>query len=143
LKVARFTHLTSRNQIVCTRNIRPQAGRAQRSAQAQTQTCGFAYKQLTLQCAERWKLPALLIQLLRGSESLRAQLTRTCSNAARHVLDHSETSTQALAHDLVEAVGLIPNARIEWLIDGLVMLPEERRPEFLATAQALLAAQAP
>lgn len=117
------------------------SGRAQRSAQAQMQTCGFTYKQLTLQCAERWKLPALLIQLLRGSESLRAQLTRTCSNAARHVLDDSETSTQALAQDIVEAVGLIPNASIEWLIDGLVMLPEERRPELLAKAGELLAIQ--
>ena len=116
------------------------AGRAQRSAQAQTQSCGFTFKQLTLQCAERWQLPALVIQLLRGSESVRAQLTRTCSNAARHVLDDSETSTQALAHDLADAVRLIPNASIDWLIDGLVMLPEERRPELLARVQALLAA---
>ena len=119
------------------------SGRAQRSAQAQLQTCAFTFKQLTLQCAERWKLPALVIQLLRGSESLRAQLTRTCSNAARHVLDDSETSTQALAHDLVEAARLIPNASIEWLIDGLVMLPEERRPELLTKVQALLAVQTP
>jgi len=39
---------------------------------------------------------------------------------------------------LVEAARLIPSASIEWLIDGLVMLPEERRPELVATAQALL-----
>ena len=117
------------------------SGRAQRSAQAQLQTCGFTFKQLTLQCAERWKLPALVIQLLRGAESLRAQLTRTCSNAARHVLDDSETSTQALAHDLIDAARLIPNASIEWLVDGLVMLPEERRPELLIKVQALLATQ--
>ena len=119
------------------------SGRAQRSAQAQLQACGFTFKQLTLQCAERWKLPALVIQLLRGSESLRAQLTRTCSNAARHLLEDSETSTQALAHDLVETARLIPNASVEWLIDGLVMLPEERRPELLTKAQALLAVQSP
>lgn len=119
------------------------SGRAQRSAQAQTQTCGFTFKQLTLQCAERWKLPALVIQLLRGSESLRAQLTRTCSNAARHVLDDSQTSMQALAHDLVEAATLIPNASIEWLIDGLVMLPEERRAGLLAMAQAAFDVRTP
>ncbi len=103
------------------------SGRARRSTQAQLQTCGFTFKQLTLQCAERWKLPALVIQLLRGAESLRAQLTRVCSNAARHVLDDSETSTQALANDLVEAARLIPNASIEWLVDGLVMVPEDKR----------------
>lgn len=116
------------------------SGRAQRSAQAQTQACGFTFKQLTLQCAERWKLPALVIQLLRGSESARAQLTRTCSNAARHLLDDSETSTLALADDLVDASRLIPNASLEWLLDGLVMLPEERRPALLETARERLAA---
>ncbi len=103
------------------------SGRARRSTQAQLQTCGFTFKQLTLQCAERWKLPALVIQLLRGAESSRAQLTRVCSNAARHVLDDSKTSTQALANDLVEAARLIPNASIEWLVDGLVMVPEDKR----------------
>ncbi len=107
------------------------SGRAQRSAQAQMQACGFTFKQLTLQCAERWKLPALMIQLLRGSESMRAQLTRTCSNAARHVLDDSETSTLALANDVVDATKLIPGASLEWLVEGLVMLPEERRAELL------------
>lgn len=116
------------------------SGRAQRSAQAQTQSCGFTFKQLTQQCAERWKLPALLLQLLRGSESLRAQLTRTCSNAARHVLDESATSTLALAADLVDASKLIPNVSLEWLADGLVMLPEERRAGLLEAAHKLLAA---
>jgi len=111
------------------------SGHAQRSAQAQTQACGFTFKQLTLQCAERWKLPALVIQLLRGSESMRAQLTRCCANAARHLLDDSETSTQALASDLVEAGRLIPNADLEWLLDGLSMLPEDRRPAVLAMAR--------
>jgi hypothetical protein len=116
------------------------SGRAQRSAQAQRQSCGFTFKQLTQQCAERWKLPALLLQLLRGSESLRAQLTRTCSNAARHVLDDSGTSTLALAADLVDASKLIPNVSLEWLADGLVMLPEERRAGLLEAAHKLLAA---
>ena len=80
------------------------------------------------------------LQLLRGSESLRAQLTRTCSTAARHVLVESETSTLALANDLVEASKLIPNVSLEWLVDGLVMLPEERRAGLLEAAHKLLAA---
>ena len=118
------------------------SGRAQRSAQAQMQACGFTFKQLTLQCADRWKLPALLVQLLRGVESLRAELTRISSNAARHVLDDSETSTAALANDLVEASRLIPNASLDWLADGLDMLPEERRSGLLETAHELLGRQA-
>ena len=116
------------------------SGRAQRSAQAQIQSCGFTFKQLTLQCAERWKLPSLVLQLLRGAESVRAQLTRICSNAARHVLDDSPTSTQALASDVVDAGRLIPGASIEWLIDGLSMLPDERRPGVLESADLLQAA---
>jgi len=107
------------------------AGHAQRSAQAQIHACGFTFKELTLQCAERWKLPALVLQLLRGAETQRAQLTRTCSNAARHVLDESPTATLALASDLLEAVRLVPNASVEWLADGLP-LGEDRRREVLA-----------
>ena len=116
------------------------SGHAQRSAQAQMQACGFTFKHLTLQCAERWKLPSLVIQLLRGSESMRAQLTRCCSNTARHVLDDSETSTLALASDLVDAAHLIPNANLEWLLEGLVMLPDDRRTGILATAHERLGA---
>ena len=118
------------------------AGRAHRSAQAQIQACGFTFKELTLQCAERWKLPALVIQLLRGAETLRARLTRICSNTARHVLDESETSTLALANDLIEAAALIPNASVEWLVDGLVMLSDERRAPLLLTTHSLMNSQA-
>ena len=113
------------------------SGLAQRSAQAQTQACGFTFKQLTLQCAERWKLPGLVIQLLRGSESERARLTRCCANTARHVLDESATAVQALASDLAEAARLIPNAPLEWLLDALVWLPAERRESVLQCAREL------
>lgn len=112
------------------------SGRAARSAQAQLMACGFAFKDLTLQCAERWRLPALVIQLLRGSESTRARMTRVCSNAARHILDDSETSELALAADLVEAARLIPNAGVDWLASALLMCPEARRMQVLELALA-------
>ena len=115
------------------------SGRARRSAQAQQQACGFTFKELTLLCAERWHLPALLIQLLRGADTLRAHLTRTCSNTARHLLDDSETATQALACDLVEAAELVPNASLEWLASALPMLSEARREAALAEALRLRA----
>jgi HD-like signal output (HDOD) protein len=113
-------------------------GRAKRSAEAQVLACGFTFKDLTLQCAERWKLPALVIQLLRGSDSERAQLTRVCSNTARHLLDESGTANLALATDLVEVIELIPNASLEWLVDGLQMLPEARRLALLDKANEFL-----
>ena len=115
------------------------SGRARRSAQAQQQACSFTFKELTLLCAERWHLPALLIQLLRGADTLRAHLTRTCSNTARHLLDDSETATQALACDLVEAAELVPNASLEWLASALPMLSEARREAALAEALRLRA----
>ncbi len=72
---------------------------------------------------------------------MRASLTRISSNAARHLLDDSETSNLALANDLVEAAKLIPNASIEWLIEGLDMLPEERRAGLVDVAHGLQACQ--
>ena len=114
------------------------SGRAQRSAQAQRQACGFTFKDLTLMCAERWGLPALLILLLRGSDTMRARITRTCANTARHVLDDSENATLALASDLVEASDLISNASVDWLAEALFMLPEARRLAALAEAQRQL-----
>ena len=111
------------------------SGRASRSAQAQVRCCGFTFAELTLRCADLWQLPALLVALLRGSDSLRAQLTRCCSNAARHVLDESPGANAALACDLVDATRLIPGASLEALIEGLAELPEERRPALLAAAR--------
>ena len=119
------------------------SGHAQRSAQAQRQSCGFTFKELTLHCAERWQLPALVVQLLRGAESLRARLTRTCSNAARHLLDESEGASTALACDLVEAHALMPEVSLDRLVDGLAMLPDERRPALLAMVRQAIAAAAP
>lgn len=119
------------------------SGRAQRSAQAQLQSCGFTFKDLTLHCAERWQLPALVIALLRGAESQRARLTRTSSNAARHLLDDSIGATAALAADLVDASALIPGVGLDSLVDGLAVLPDERRPALLAAARQLLARSSP
>lgn len=110
------------------------SGRAHRSSQAQMQTCGFDFKQLTMRCAELWQLPSLVLQLLRGSESTRAQLTRIASNTARHILDDSDTNILAISADLAEAHKLIPGVSLEWLIDELVMLPEDVRTELLTRA---------
>jgi HD-like signal output (HDOD) protein len=115
------------------------AGRAKRSSQAQIRACGFDFKQLTMRCAEQWKLPLLVVQLLRGVDSPRANLTRICSNTARHLLESSATSNLALAADLLEVHALMPTVSIEWLVDGLVMLPDERRAALTVLANGLMA----
>jgi hypothetical protein len=91
----------------------------------------------TMCCAELWKLPSLPVQLLRGADSPRANLTRVCSNAARHVIDSSATSDLALAGDLLEVHKLMLAVSLEWL----VMLPDERKAELIAMAEELAATE--
>ena len=117
------------------------SGRATRSSQAQIQACGFDFKLLTMRCAEIWKLPSLLLQLLRGMDSPRANLTRICSNAARHVVESSATSNLALASDLLEVHRLMPAVSVDWLVAGLVMLPHEDKTELIAITNELLTRQ--
>jgi hypothetical protein len=71
----------------------------------------------------------------------RANLTRICSNAARHIVESSSTSSLALASDLVEAHRLMPHVSIEWLVAGMVMLPDDHRADLIASATDLKARQ--
>ena len=119
------------------------SGRARRSSQAQQQACGFDFKLLTMRCAEQWKLPLLVVQLLRGVDTPRANLTRICSNVARHLVESSATSKLALASDLIEAQEQIPGAGLDWLADGLPKLAAEARADLVATAEELRADRAP
>jgi hypothetical protein len=113
------------------------SGRVKRSSQAQVAACGFDFKQLTMRCAELWQLPVLVLQLLHGMDSPRANLTRICSNAARHIVEASATSNLALANDLIEAHKLMPGTSLEWLVGGLAMLPEVHRIELMSIASEL------
>ncbi len=115
------------------------SGRATRSSQAQIQACGFDFKQLTMRCVELWQLPLLVVQLLRGVDSPRANLTRICSNTARHLVESSTTSILALASDLIEVHELMPTVSLEWVVEGLVMLPDERKAELIVMANELMA----
>lgn len=115
------------------------SGRSRRSSQAQIAACGFDFKQLTMRCAEIWKLPSLLLQLLRGVDTPRANLTRICSNAARHVVESIGTADLALANDLLEAHRLLPGVSLEWLVDGLMMLPVAHRADLIVMAKQLAA----
>ncbi len=117
------------------------SGKVKRSSQAQMEACGFDFKQLTMRCAELWKLPPLILQLLRGVDTPRANLTRICSNVARHIVEPSSTSNLALASDLVEAHRLMSHVSIEWLVAGMVMLPDDHRAELIASATELNARQ--
>ena len=113
------------------------SGRAKRSSQAQSQACGFDFKQLTIRCAEIWNLPTLLLKLLRGAETERAMLTRTCTNFARHLMNTDESSDQALASDLVDAHKLVPGVTLEWLLEDIGEIGESRKLQLIERAKAL------
>ncbi len=113
------------------------SGRARRSSQAQSQACGFVFKELTIRCAEIWNLPALLCQLLRGAESGRAKLTRLCSNVARHLANTDDNADQAIAADLVEAHKLITGVSVEWLVGDLGDIPEARKLQLIERTKAM------
>ncbi|MBK7766400.1 MAG: hypothetical protein IPI44_09950 [Sulfuritalea sp.] len=66
-----------------------------------------------------------------------ALLARICSNTARHAVGSSASSNLALAIDLLEVSKLMPAVSLEWLIQGMVMLPAERKAELIAKANEL------
>lgn len=81
-------------------------GLAARSAQAQTETVGFPFRQLSLGLIEAWDLPPLIMQLVRGADTPRANIARIASDTARHILADSENP--ALPDDIAGAKAFLP-----------------------------------
>lgn len=115
-------------------------GRATRSAQAQEQACGFAFRSLTLKCATIWRLPGLLIQLIRGVDNVRANISRLCVDTARHLAAGADNPS--LPCDLVEARRLMPHASLEWLAGCLTGLGPEALAALVEQAERKLQEQA-
>ncbi|MBL8448598.1 MAG: HDOD domain-containing protein [Dechloromonas sp.] len=116
-----------------------ESGRADRSAHAQEQVCGFVFKQLTLKCAVIWSLPSLVQQLIRGADNPRANLSRICVDTARHLAAGPESS--ALPSDLAAARKMIPGASLQWLAERMVGLDEARRGQVIEEAEEILRAE--
>jgi HD-like signal output (HDOD) protein len=113
------------------------SGRSPRSLQAQVDTCGFRFKDLTLKCATIWHLPSLLTQLIRGIDNTRANLSRLCVDTARHLLTEGGTSP-ALPSDIAEAGQIIPGASLAWLTEQLPGLEETHITGIVTKAEDLL-----
>lgn len=114
------------------------SGHAPRSAQAQIETCGFRFKDLTLKCATIWHLPPLLTQFIRGIDNTRANLSRLCVDTARHLLAEGSASP-ALPSDIAAAKQIIPGATLEWLAEQLPGLEEAQIGNIVSQAEILLA----
>lgn len=108
------------------------SGRAGRSIQAQQQSCGFAFRDLTLMLCENWGLPLLIRQLIRGDENRRAQLARLAVDAARHL--GNGAGDPALPHDVNEAARLTGGS-LAAVVAALPGLEEGERAALLAAAE--------
>jgi HD-like signal output (HDOD) protein len=93
------------------------SGRAQRTAQAQQQACGFSFKVLTLALTDAWHLPQLIVQLIKGADNLRANIARVATDAARHIVKDSENP--ALPADLRAMADLLPSVPLKQLVAAL------------------------
>lgn len=113
------------------------SGHSPRSVQAQVDTCGFRFKDLTLKCATIWHLPPLLTQLIRGIDNTRSNLSRLCVDTARH-LSSGGANDPALPSDIADAKHIIPGASLTWLTEQLPSLSEEEVAAIVLKAADLL-----
>lgn len=108
------------------------SGRAQRTLKAQQQALGFTFKQLTLALAQAWELPQLIGQLIRGTDTPRANIARLAIDTARHIL--ADTRNAALPADLVNIHNVVQGATYAQLVSALP-IPDEERQTILAAVE--------
>ena len=112
------------------------SGEAHRSVEAQELGCGFKFKDLTLKCVEIWRLPKIIVQLIRGHDDTRANIARVSIDTARHLATGGDNP--ALADDLADIKTLVPGASMDWLVSCMSGVAVELRPELIAKAGAAL-----
>lgn len=108
------------------------SGRALRTIQAQQQANGFSFKQMTTALVEAWALPPLISQLMRGSDTPRANIARLAGDTARHIVTHPENP--AVPADLVNIHNIIPGSSFETLIAPLPISDEYKAQVLSAVA---------
>ncbi len=96
--------------------------RASRTMQAQQQACGFSFKVLTLALCDAWHLPPLIAQLIKGADTLRANIARLATDAARHIVKNPENP--AILDDVKTVGELLPGVSHAHLISVLPISAE-------------------
>ena len=109
------------------------SGRALRTQQAQLQVVGFSFKQMNLALVEAWALPQLITQLIRGSDTPRANIARIAGDTARHIITYAENP--AIPADLVNIKNIIPGASYDLLIAPLPISADYKQQVLLAVTQ--------
>jgi hypothetical protein len=98
------------------------SGRAFRSAEAQSMACGFVFKQMTIALIDAWDLPPLIKQLIRGADTLRANIARLATDTARHIVLHPENP--AIPADIVNIKEILPGVSHRELAGALPISDE-------------------
>ena len=84
--------------------------------------CGFVFKQMTLALIDAWELPQIVKQLIRGADTLRANIARLATDTARHIVLHPENP--AIPADIVNIKELLPGVSHHALIAALPITDE-------------------
>ena len=104
------------------------SGRATRNVQAQQQVAGFSFKQLSVSLIETWALPPLIMQLVKGADTPRANIARIASDAARHL--QANPRNPALPSDVVAVRAFLPHVSWEALLATLPIDDDYREAVF-------------
>lgn len=90
---------------------------------------GFTFRQLTMALAQSWALPGLIVMLIKGTDTPRANIARLAADAAKLVVQEPEVP--ALLAVLQEVAKVVPGASRAELADPLP-LSAAVRAELLA-----------
>ena len=107
-------------------------GQATRNAEAQEMTAGFSFRTLTLTLTEAWHLPSLITQLIKGSDTLRANIARIAIDTARHL--HADHRNPAIPDDIRAIHEILPGVP-----HGLLLAPLHLDEAFQESVIACLA----
>lgn len=94
----------------------------------------FTFRQLTMALAQAWGLPGLVIALIKGTDTPRANIARLAADAAKRI--SIEPEVPALLAILQEVSGVVPGASLSELAAPLP-LPDELRDALQAAIAAL------
>jgi len=91
----------------------------------------FTFRQLSMALAQAWDLPQLVVLLIKGTDTPRANIARLAAEIAKVVVDDPEPA--ALLALLQQTAPVIPNASLAELAEALPLADEIR----LALAEAI------
>ena len=94
----------------------------------------FTFRQLTMALAQSWGLPNLIVMLIKGTDTPRANIARLAADAAK-LVTNPNPELPALLALLQEANKVVPGASLLELAEPLP-LPDKLRSELVAQLEA-------